>query len=196
MPRAVCVFLLWDFFFFFSNPSSWRETSLPVSLFTQDSNQTNLTQEKEEKKNCNFTRQLSPSQHTNVPAHQEDCVWMHVCVCVCELWPLGTSTAFQHRQRHTVFMALKWQRCGCRLYPLFTPQKKKRDSPFLRALHHQLLIWSHKLEFGSMLPHTLQSFPNRGHGSAWRGIFSVHLSTYPVLLCRPRTHFARSADSR
>lgn len=37
-------------------------------------------------------------------------------------------------------------------------------SPFLGALHHQLVVTGHKLEFGGPLAHALQTLPHRGHG--------------------------------
>lgn len=37
-------------------------------------------------------------------------------------------------------------------------------SPFLGALHHQLVVTGHKLELGGPLAHALQALPHRGHG--------------------------------
>ena len=39
-------------------------------------------------------------------------------------------------------------------------------SPFLGALHYQLVVTGHKLEFGGPLAHALQALPHRGHGPA------------------------------
>lgn len=90
-------------------------------------------------------------------------------------------------QRETQFLGLKWQHCG---RPLLSP-----NSPFLSAFHHQLLIGSHKLEFGGMLPHTLQSLPHRGHVSletgrvwvpipSWTSFFGLPLHKLtPMFMC-------------
>lgn len=85
--------------------------------------------------------------------HTKEALWKRVCVC--ELWPPGINWA----QRQ--FSGLIWQHCGC--------MSLNQNSPFLSAFHHQFLIGSHKLEFGSMLSHTLQSLPNRGHISLVTG---------------------------
>lgn len=45
-------------------------------------------------------------------------------------------------------------------------------SPFLCALHHELLVGCDELELGRVLPHTLQPLPHRGHVSAGPRLFT------------------------
>lgn len=42
----------------------------------------------------------------------------------------------------------------------------RAHSPFLGALHHQLVVTGHELELGGPLAHALQALPHRGHGPA------------------------------
>lgn len=42
----------------------------------------------------------------------------------------------------------------------------RAHSPFLGALHHQLVVTGHELELGGPFAHALQALPHRGHGPA------------------------------